>query len=143
MLFQPSFTIAGKVFKNAFLLAMDAAGVASTVYTSKDSLPIGILRALLSYIAMNIKCIWSESYCQPSLTKRIESSTPPFSPSERRSGLYFLLGYISGKLLTLRKTDIMRMQKETTEKMREWSIKQIQEYQNLQRQIEEQLDRLL
>jgi hypothetical protein len=84
------------VINTAFFVLLDIVGIAQQA--QKEPSRLFIFKALGNYLAMNIKCIWSTSYCQPSLA---EGATVKISPLERRKILYFWLGLLSG--ITARK----------------------------------------
>lgn len=75
---------------SAYILMADAAGIIQqTPGTS-----FAFLKALGNYLAMNTKCIWSESYCEQSLYQSENGIT--ISPFGRRLALYYWLGVASG-----------------------------------------------
>lgn len=77
----------------ALLVIADVAGIAQ--YTAKETpSPLFFLKILGRYLAMNAKCIWSESYCAQSLFKY--EGGLAISPFGRRMALFYWLGFASG-----------------------------------------------
>ncbi len=84
--------IATQPFITAIFNIMSSAGlVFADVATMWQGSPLQFIKSLGSYIASNAQCVWSESHCKVSTFKGVE-----WSPFERRSRLYFWLGFISG-----------------------------------------------
>ncbi len=83
--------------KQLLLTAVFLAGEIKEIgdQTMQSESIIAFMKEISKWVAMNIKCIWSESSCQVPINK-IVGTEEYLTPAMKRESLYFWMGYLSG-----------------------------------------------